>query len=208
MKRISVEIHADDPVVRAGMVAILRQRPELQLLDKEDQQAAAVRVLCTDSVDDLALAVIRGHGPAGPVRTVLVVGEIHEAQLLAAIECGALAVVRRREATPEALVHAIEAAERGAGDLPGDLLGELLHQLGRARRFGAGPDDLAVPGISDRESAVIRLVAEGFDTREIADKLSYSERTIKSVLHGLMLRQHLRNRAHAVAYAARQGYLS
>ena len=39
------------------------------------------------------------------------------------------------------------------------------------------------------------------DTGEIASKLSYSERTVKNVMHGLTTRLHLRNRAHAVAYA-------
>jgi DNA-binding NarL/FixJ family response regulator len=64
-----------------------------------------------------------------------------------------------------------------------------------------------VTWLSAREVDVLKLVAEGFDTREIAGKLCYSERTVKNVLHGLMLRLRLRNRAHAVAYAARHGYL-
>lgn len=54
---------------------------------------------------------------------------------------------------------------------------------------------------------MIKLVAEGLETREIAAKLCYSERTVKSVLQGMMLRLNLRNRAHLVAYAAREGYL-
>jgi DNA-binding NarL/FixJ family response regulator len=67
--------------------------------------------------------------------------------------------------------------------------------------------EVAVSGFSAREIDVIRLVAEGLDTREVAAKLCYSERTVKNVLHGMMLRLQLRNRAHAVAYAAREGYL-
>jgi DNA-binding NarL/FixJ family response regulator len=50
---------------------------------------------------------------------------------------------------------------------------------------------------------VLRLVADGYETREIASKLSYSERTVKNVLHELTSRLQLRNRAHAVAYALR-----
>jgi DNA-binding NarL/FixJ family response regulator len=207
MERIAISIHADDPVVRAGMFAMLRQRPEVHLLDEPDAPGAAVLVLCADIVDDKALAAIRRQGKGGPVRTVLVVGRMHEANLLDAIEGGVVAVVRRQQATPEAIVRAITAAQRGAGDLPADLLGDLLTYVGRARRNGGGQQSAAMLGLSDRESDVIKLVAEGLDTREIAAKLSYSERTVKNVLHGLMLRLQLRNRAHAVAYAARQGYL-
>ena len=52
---------------------------------------------------------------------------------------------------------------------------------------------------------MLRLVAEGFGTEEIAAKLCYSERTVKNVLYGLMTRCGLNNRAHAVAYALRAG---
>jgi DNA-binding NarL/FixJ family response regulator len=54
---------------------------------------------------------------------------------------------------------------------------------------------------------VLRLVAEGFDTAHIAMQLSYSERTVKNVLHDLTTRLQLRNRSHAVAYALREGLI-
>jgi DNA-binding NarL/FixJ family response regulator len=218
--RTIVSVHSDDPVVRIGMTTMLRQQPEVELLEPRvppgpqagpDQPAAAVLVLCTDTVDERAVATMREWGGGAAVRIVLVVGDMREAQLFEAIECGVVAVVRRREATSAAMLHAIEAARDGAGELPADLLGELLVQVGRARRLHSSHDIVAVgaamTGFSDREAEVVKLVAVGLGTHEIATKLSYSERTIKNVLHGLMLRLHLRNRAHAVAYAARQGYL-
>jgi DNA-binding NarL/FixJ family response regulator len=207
MRRIPTMVHCDDPVVRAGMLVMLRQHPELQLLDDPAAPGLSVLVLCTDSVDDQALEAMRRWGRGGAVRTVLVVAHMREAQLLDTIECGVVAIVRRREVTPDGMLSAIKAAERGAGELPADLLGDLLTQVGRARRAGGRNEAVAMPGFSERESDVIKLVAEGLDTQEIAAKLSYSERTVKNVLHGLMLRLQLRNRAHAVAYAARQGYL-
>ena len=80
------------------------------------------------------------------------------------------------------LVHADDPVARGG--VQADLLGGLLDQVGRARRCGAAPAGLITSGLSERETDVIRLVAEGLDTREIASKLCYSERTIKNVLHG------------------------
>jgi DNA-binding NarL/FixJ family response regulator len=204
-QRIGVKIHSDDPVVRGGVVSMLRQQPELALFEDGDRQDDAVLVFCVDSVDEAALAAMRKLWRNGPAQTLLMVGEIREAELFDAVECGVVAVVRRREASPERVVRAIKTTHRGGGDLPADLLGGLLSQVGRAMRAGSG--EAMLSGFSHREIDVIKLVAEGLETREIAAKLCYSERTVKSVLQGMMLRLNLRNRAHAVAYAAREGYL-
>jgi DNA-binding NarL/FixJ family response regulator len=69
------------------------------------------------------------------------------------------------------------------------------------------PQGMTFSGLSAREIEVLRLVAEGFDTAHIAMQLSYSERTVKNVLHDLTTRLQLRNRSHAVAYALREGLI-
>ncbi|HEY1704241.1 MAG TPA: response regulator transcription factor [Trebonia sp.] len=211
-RRIGVLVHADDPVVYSGVLTLLRPRPELSLQTEDESSAASVLVLCVDSVDASALALLRTYWRTRTLQTVLLVGQILEAELFEALECGVRTIVRRQEASPERLVHAIAMADRGAGDLPPDMLGNLLGQIGRALRTGSDSRSAAraaapLPGLSQREIDVVRLVAEGFDTREIAAKLSYSERTIKNVIQGIMVRLNLRNRAHVVAHAAREGYL-
>jgi DNA-binding NarL/FixJ family response regulator len=207
VERIRISLYAEDPVVRAGMAAMLRHVPELEIQDASAEPDTAVLVLCVDAVDEQVLATMRRWRRGGAVRIVLVVGDIREAQLLDTIGSGLTALVRRREASADRMAQAIKVAASGEGELPADLLGRLLTQVGRARSLGGRPDVVAMPGLSDRETDVLRLVAEGFDTREIATKLNYSERTVKNVLHGMMLRLNLRNRAHAVAYAAREGFL-
>ncbi|MYT22432.1 DNA-binding response regulator, partial [Streptomyces sp. SID7760] len=70
-----------------------------------------------------------------------------------------------------------------------------------------GSDPWAAAGLSDRERSVLRLVADGHETNEIAKQLCYSPRTVTSVVHDITQRFRLRNRAHAVAYAMRVGLL-
>jgi DNA-binding NarL/FixJ family response regulator len=200
-------IYSDDPVIRSGIIGILRPRPELNLLTDGSSEDASVLVLCVDVVDEPALEVLRRYWRTGKTQTVLLVGQIREAELFGALECGVRAIVRRQEATPERLVRAVRNADCGAGDLPPDLLGGLLGNIGRSLRGGAVPGEAPLTGFSEREIDVIRLVGDGLETREIAAKLSYSERTVKNVLQGIMLRLGLRNRPHVVAYAAREGYL-
>jgi DNA-binding NarL/FixJ family response regulator len=66
---------------------------------------------------------------------------------------------------------------------------------------------LNLGGLSAREIDVLRLAADGFDTGEIALKLSYSKRTVTNILHDVTSRFHLTNRTHAVAYAIREGLI-
>ncbi len=205
--RVPVVVHAADPISRAGAVSQLRQCAGVELAEEPSAGCGAVVVLLAELVDPTVTATLRRMVRGGEARVVLVVERMREAELLEAVECGVGAVLWRREATAARLGQAVLAVARGDGDLPADLLGRLIVQAGRLQRSVQGRPGCIPRGVSERESDVLRLVAEGLDTAEIASKLSYSERTVKNVLHGLTTRLHLRNRAHAVAYALREGYI-
>ncbi|MFG3034580.1 LuxR C-terminal-related transcriptional regulator [Streptomyces sp. NPDC048253] len=206
-RRIPVAVQAPDPISREGAVSQLRGRPEVEVREEVSATAGTVALLIEDSLDEGALGRLRRIVRSEGARAVLVVGTIRETELLDVIECGVGAIVWRREATAHRLVQAVLAAHRGDGDLPADLLGRLISQVGTLHRGAAGRPGAPSLGLAPREVDVLRLVAEGLDTGEIASKLSYSERTVKNVMHGLTTRLHLRNRAHAVAYALREGYI-
>ncbi|MFH9424034.1 response regulator transcription factor [Streptomyces sp. NPDC017529] len=202
-RRVRVVVTAPDPISREGVVSQLRRHPEVDLCEDD---SATVAVLVEDVLDEAALARLRRVVRSEGARVVLVVGTIRENELLDVMECGAGAIVWRREATAHRLVQAVLTAADGGGDLPADLLGRLISQVGRLHR-GSADHPGAFLGLTSREVDVVRLVAEGLDTSEIAAKLSYSERTVKNVMHGLTTRLRLRNRSHAVAYALREGYI-
>lgn len=61
--------------------------------------------------------------------------------------------------------------------------------------------------LTPREEAVLRLIAKGHTTAEVAAELSYSERSIKNVIHGVTERLALRNRCQLVAHALREGWI-
>ncbi|MEU8790327.1 response regulator transcription factor [Streptomyces sp. NPDC048643] len=205
--RIPVVVHTSDPISRAGALSQLRGNPLIDLRDEREAGPDTVAVLISETPDARTLARLRRLVRSEGARAVLVVSAVREAELLDVIACGAGAVVWRHEATAQRLSQAVLAAARGDGDLPADLLGRLLSQVGTLQRSAAGNSGAPVSGLTPREVDVLRLVAEGLDTAEIASKLSYSERTVKNVMHGLTTRLHLRNRAHAVAHALREGYI-
>jgi DNA-binding NarL/FixJ family response regulator len=202
-----VAVHAPDPISREGALSQLRRFPEIDLREESESGPGTVALLIDDVLDDTGLTRLRRLVRSEGARAVLVVAALRETELLDVIECGVGAIVWRREATATRLVQAIVAAARGDGDLPADLLGRLINQVGTLHRGAAGRTGTPVSGLTPREVDVLRLVAEGLDTGEIASKLSYSERTVKNVMHGLTTRLHLRNRAHAVAHALREGYI-
>lgn len=206
-QRIPVYVHALDPLTQTGVAGALRGRPEIRLVEGAEVVDAVVAVVAVDDLGDEGLQAIRALQRNGCARIVLVVARPEEAGMLAAIEAGVSGLLRRAEATPEALTAAICSAASGDGTLPPDLLGRLLSAVGRLQRQVLYPRGLTFTALTEREIDVLSLVADGLDTSEIAAKLSYSERTIKNVIHDVTLRLNLRNRTHAVAYALRQGLI-
>ena len=187
------------------MATQLRGRPEVSIVDHERNAEVAV-VVVDDVTDDVAQTVRRLQRDVGAA-VVLVVANVDDRCLMHALELGAAGLLRRREATPEALVGAIDHAARGEGTLAPDLLGSLMRQVGRLQREILAPRGMGPAGFSEREVMVLRLLAEGLDTEEIAERLCYSQRTIKNVIHQVITRMCLRNRSHAVAYAMKVGVI-
>ena len=205
MSRIPVAVNAGDEIVRAGLATHLRQRPDV-LVVEEHHPTAVVTLIVVESVDEQAVRSIRAARDEG-LRSVVVAGHLDEEGLLAAIEAGACGFVRRSAATPEVLADAVRRAADGDGEVPPDLLGRLLEQIGQLQRTVLGPRGLQFSGLTDREVDVLRLLADGRDTTEVADALAYSVRTVKNVVHDITTRFNLRNRTHAVAFALRQGLI-
>jgi DNA-binding NarL/FixJ family response regulator len=206
MDRIRTYIHADDPISRAGVASQLRPRPEVFVLDEQETAGAMVSLVVADRVAEPTLRAIRSLRQR-QTGVVLMVVEVDDAALVSAIEAGVAAIIRRCEATPDRLVAVIRSAAAGEAAVPPDLLCRLLNQVGQLQRQVLTPRGLSFAVLADREVEVLRLVAEGLDTAEIATRLSYSQRTIKTVLHDVTTRLQLRNRSHAVAYALREGLI-
>ncbi|HEX5265607.1 MAG TPA: LuxR C-terminal-related transcriptional regulator [Acidimicrobiales bacterium] len=205
--RIPTYVFATDPITAAGISSQLRQSPEILVVDAEDLDNAQVALIVVEDIDQDSTRVIRAIQRNGVPRVVVVATRTEDAGLLAAIEVGVSGILRRADATPPRLVAAVRAAAEGDGTLPPDLLGRLLEQVGRLQRRVLAPRGIMLNGFTEREVSVLRLLADGSDTAEIAKTLCYSERTVKNVIHDVTSRHQLRNRSHAVAYAVRQGVI-
>jgi DNA-binding NarL/FixJ family response regulator len=207
MSRVRVFVFGEDGISQAGVATQLRSRPDILIVDDGDIDSAEVAVVIVDAVDESCSRTVRAVQRNGCPRVVLVVSELDDAGLMGAVEVGACGVLRRRETTPERLEAAVMAAIQGDGTLAPDLLGRLMVQMSRLQKDVLAPRGIGPSGVTDRELDVLRLLAAGLDTAEIAGKLAYSERTIKNIIHDLTSRLNLKNRLHAVAYAMKAGLI-
>ncbi|MFZ8999037.1 MAG: response regulator transcription factor [Ilumatobacteraceae bacterium] len=207
MDRVNVFVFASDPISQAGVAAQMRGRPRISVIDERLIDDADVSVVVVEEIDESAVRTVRGIQRDGCPRIVLVATSLDEASLLRAVECDARAVLRRREASPERLSEVVESVARGEGAMAPDLLGQLLHQMSRLQREVLAPRGLGPQGMSEREIEVLRHLADGRDTAEIAEAMAYSERTIKNIIHEVTTRLNLKNRSHAVAYAMKSGII-
>jgi DNA-binding NarL/FixJ family response regulator len=207
---IAVAVLADDPLTLEGAVVRLSGYRQIAVLDADQQQHAQVLLVLAAAVNDEVLTRMQhayGQAPNRDLSVVLVAAEVAEQHVLRAIGCGLVSLLRRQEAGYDQIVAAILGAHHGRAQLPQVTQRYLLDQLRRIQHQVLAPMDLTVSGLTLREIEVLKLLAEGSDTAEIAARLNYSERTVKNVVGAVMTRFDLRNRTQAVAFALRTGAL-
>ncbi|GAA3571408.1 LuxR C-terminal-related transcriptional regulator [Amycolatopsis ultiminotia] len=197
MNQVKVAAWASDPIALAGLIDHLRARPEVRMLPGQQRGEAAVLVFAANRITREAKAALRAAASETPAAIVLVAGYVEPEELPELAACHVAAVLPREAIAGEQLVRSIVAAASGRETS----LRDLLDQAESLQESGDGA------ALSSREVDVLRLMAEGWDTAEIAGKLCYSERTVKNVIYGLTNRLKLRNRPHAVAYALRAGVI-
>ncbi|GLY23743.1 response regulator transcription factor [Micromonospora sp. NBRC 101691] len=207
MEKVRLVLQAADPFSYAGLDSFLRSCPAVELLPDADRAGAQVLVFGCEQLTVDVVATLRRSAAQTGLPVVLVLREITESELLTAVDCRVVAVLPRAAVTAERLAHSVLAAANGGGVMPPNLVGELLKHIERLQREVLAPNGLNASGLTPREVDVLRLMADGFDTGEIAGKLCYSERTVKNVIYGVTHRLKLRNRSHAVAYALRAGMI-
>ncbi|MFE7868977.1 response regulator transcription factor [Micromonospora humida] len=205
--RAQTYIRTPDPISTAGITAALRGRAEIEVVPAQMITGETVGVVAADTLDHGTLDVLRAVRRLGCRRFVLVAAVESDSALIPAVELGVRALASRTEATGHRLAQLVVSTASGGAAMPPEVLGLLVKQVTRLQQTVLAPRGIDVNGLSVRESEILRLVADGMDTREVATRLSYSERTVKNVLHDITSRFQLRNRTHAVAYAVREGLI-
>ena len=125
--------------------------------------------------------------------------------VLKAMQAGAIGFLRKDTLTMDGLAAAVQAAASGAGVVTPELLGSIVRSAALEPNGTNGRANMRP--LTDREQQVLSLIAAGHPTREVAQQLCYSERTVKNVLHDVVTKLNARSRSQAVAFAVREGLI-
>ena len=198
----AVWIDDPHPIFRRGMAACLagdgfRLAGESTNLDPTPSEGVDVIIFDARDGHLARAAALRKDHAASLVATVRYPTDRTLADI---VEAGVVAILLHHDLSPPTLIAAVRAALHGQAALPNEVLLRLLDRAATGERHQG-------TGLTGRERRVLALLADGQDTKAIADDLCYSERTVKNIVHDLLTKMNCRNRAHAVAQAARQGVI-
>jgi DNA-binding NarL/FixJ family response regulator len=169
-----------------------RLQPELVLMD--------VRMSPCNGLE--ATRVIKSELP--DVKVIIVTVSEDDQDLFEAVKSGAEGYLLKGMSEQE-LSSTLEKISAGEPALSPGLAAKILDEFARMAREGAGRSPGSEGGLTDRERDVLRLVADGATNREIGSQLYISENTVSFHMKNILAKLHLKNRAHAAAFAIRAG---
>ncbi|MEV5145203.1 response regulator transcription factor [Streptomyces sp. NPDC052727] len=211
---IRILLADDHALVRRGVRLILDQEPDLEVVAEAGDGAEAVELARTRDVDlavlDIAMPRMTGLQAARELavlkpglRILMLTMHDNEQYFFQALKAGASGYVLKSVADRD-LVAACRAAMRDEPFLyPGAVTALIRNYLDRARRGEEAPDQVLTP----REEEVLKLVAEGNSSKEIAELLFISIKTVQRHRANLLQKLGLRDRLELTRYAIRVGLI-
>jgi DNA-binding NarL/FixJ family response regulator len=206
---IRVLIADDHGIVRSGLRMLIERQNDMQVVAEADDGIAALESTQAERPDVAVLDVsmprmtglqaareIRSHVP--DTRVLLLSMHDDERYFLEGLEAGAAGYVLKRAADTD-LIGAVRTVAGGRTFLSDEAQRTLMDEWLEGGR--AEPDDPLTP----RELEVVKLIAEAFTNRQIAETLKLSEKTIESHRANVFAKLGMRDRVEIVRYAIRRG---
>jgi DNA-binding NarL/FixJ family response regulator len=199
----------DQPLFRAGLVALLNAAPDLTVVGEAGDGATAA-ALAESVRPDVVLLDIRLPGLAALERVaatarvlVLTTFDLDE-HVHEALRLGAAGFVLK-ESEPARLIAAITAVASGEMQFSPTVMRRLVAAYLRGDTGVSPGSSVGLDELTDREREVLRLVGTGLTNTAIAGKLTVTEGTVKTHLNRVMTKLRLTSRAQAVVMAYESG---
>ena len=211
---IRVLLADDHEIVRLGLRAVLESADDIEVIGEVATAEAAIAAAQAGGIDVILMDLRFGPGVEGtrlatgadataeikrtmekPPHVLVVTNYDTDADILGAIEAGALGYLLK-DAPPEELLAAVRSAAEGDSTLSPTVANRLMTRVRTPRT-----------SLTPRELEVLKLVASGSSNREIGRALLLSEATVKSHLVHIYDKLGVRSRTSAVAAACKQGVL-
>jgi len=206
---IRVLIADDHGIVRGGLRLLLERQPDIDVVaeavDGVDALEQALQHRPDVCVLDVSMPRMTGLQAARQIRahrpeTTVLILSMHDDQryVFDALKAGASGYVLKRE-VDHALLDAVRAVAGGEAFLTNAVERSLIREW--MREGVAGPEE----PLSPREQEVLKLIAEAYTNRQIAETLHVAEKTVESHRANLLRKLGMRDRVELVRYAIRRG---
>ncbi|HWD73582.1 MAG TPA: response regulator transcription factor [Solirubrobacteraceae bacterium] len=202
----------DHALVRRGLKLMLDAQPDLEVVAEAGDGAEAIRLALSTHVDlaiiDISMPRMTGlqamaelHRRLPELRMLILSMHENERYLYESLKAGASGYVLKTVADRD-LVEACRAAMRGEAFLyPGVMTALIRDFLRQARHDEPLRDD----PLTLREQEVVKLIAESYSTKEIADALVISEKTVDRHRANILEKLGMHDRVELTRYAIRRG---
>jgi two-component system response regulator DegU len=222
VNKIIVMIIDEEAFFRAGVRQVLAQQPDFEILDCDpsdspldmiDAHLPSIALLGSSLGAHNGLELGRRIARYYPnTRVIMLSPNPDDEELFEVIKTAAVACLSRNTAA-EDLVNTIRRASRGEYPINDSLITRprvaqrVLQQFQDISSMGKAMETVVAP-LTRREAQILNYVSEGNTNRQIADILGISEQTIKSHVSAILRKMNANDRAHAVALAIRNGWIS
>ncbi len=201
----------DHDLVRQGVRAFLQTQPDIALVGEADSGETAVSLAAQYAPDVMLMDLImpkmdgieatRRVKKASPRTQIIMLTSFHEDKhIFPAIRAGAISYLLK-DIGPGELADAIRKAAQGEAVLHPRIAARVVQEIHSPNRDSIN----GFTELSDRELEVLRHIAAGLPNKEIAAKLTISEKTVKSHVSNILGKLHLADRTQAAVYAWREG---
>jgi NarL family two-component system response regulator LiaR len=210
---ISLLIVDDHAIVRQGIRAFLETQPAITVVADVGSGVEAIRQ-SAELAPDVALVDLimpemdgvettRQLKHASPRTQIIVLTSYHQDEhIFPAIRAGALSYLLK-DVSPPDLIEAVRKAARGEAVLHPRVAARVVQEIRGAPRDAFNP----FTDLSERELEVLKLIADGANNTEIAERLVISEKTVKSHVSNILSKLHVADRTQAAVYAWREGII-
>jgi DNA-binding NarL/FixJ family response regulator len=211
---IRILLADDHALVRRGVRLILEQQPDLRVVAEASDGAEAITLLRETEVDlvvlDIAMPTMTGLQAAReiarrrePPKILMLSMHDNEQYFFSALKLGASGYVLK-SVVDEDLVEACRAAMRGEAFVYPGAMGAIVRDyLDRLARGERVPETV----LTAREDEVLKLIAEGRSSKEIARQLTISIKTVENHRANILARLGMRDRTELTRYAIRSGLI-
>jgi len=212
VEAIKILIVDDHPVVREGIGAMLRREPDFQIVGEASNGQEAVKKVHEVSPDvvlmDLRMpemdgveAITRIKEEKPEVKFIILTTYSDDEYIFRGIAAGARAYLLK-DAPRDELFKAIRAVSRGESLIQPVVASRVLDKLAELSKKTPGVETL-----SDREIEVLRLMASGVSNKDIADRLSITQSTVKTHITSIFQKLNVTTRTEAVTTALKKGII-